>query len=88
MNKILKDKIVNINFKNLNKIYPKNIIKKMRQEDLRSFYLDKKKFMMPSEKELFTKKMLGYGSGDYPSGNEFLVEKKGGKLSFINFDLK
>ena len=58
----------------------------MRQEDLRIFFIDKKKFMLPKEKSLFEKKLLGKGSSNYPSGNEFFVERKGGKLKFINFD--
>ena len=75
----------NIQFKNIEKIFPnKNIIKKMRQEDLRIFYLDKKKFMLPKEKQKFENELLG--QGNYPSGNEFFVERKGGKLKFINFD--
>ena len=77
----------NIQFKNINKIFPnKNIIKKMRQEDLRIFYLEKKKFMLPAEEKRFVTKLLGKEAASYPSGNEFLVERKGGKLKFTNFD--
>ena len=78
--------IINLNFKNIDKIFPKNIIKKMRQEDLRIFYIDKKEFMQPNEEKQFVKKMIGIRAESYPSGNEFLVERKAGKLKFINFD--
>ena len=78
--------MVNINFEKIDKMMPNNIIKKMRQEDLRQFLIAKRKFMTTKEENNFTKKMLGKGSVDYPSGSEFLVERQGGKLKFINFE--
>ncbi len=76
--------MVNIKFNNAHKMLPKNIIKKMRQEDLRLFLLEKKKFMLPNEQKRFEKEILGQGS--YPSGNELLVERIGKKIKFTNFD--
>jgi len=75
----------NINFRNINRIFPKGIIKKMRQEDLIGFYVDKRQFMSQREKELFSRKILGSGTTNFPAGSELLVERKGGKLSFIDF---
>jgi len=74
----------NLNFENIDKIFPKTIIQKMRQEDLIGFYVDKKQFMNQTEKELFSKKILGCGANNFPAGSELLVERKGGKLSFTN----
>jgi hypothetical protein len=84
--KILKDKIVNLNFKNINKMFPKDVIRKMRQEDLRTFLVKNKKFMSKQEEDIYFKRIIGTGSDVFPAGNEFLVERKGGRLKFINFD--
>ena len=73
-----------IRFKNIEKIFPKNIIRKMRQEDLQKFFIDKKRFMTKLEREEFEKDI--FGQGTFPSGNEFLVERNKGKLKFIRFD--
>lgn len=79
-------KTTNLNFKNINKIFPKSIIKKMRQEDLRIFYLNKKKFMLSKEKRRFENKIFGQGEGFVSCWIILLVERKGKKLKFINFD--
>ena len=73
-----------IRFKNIEKIFPKNIIKKMRQEDLQKFFIDKKRFMTKSEIKDFEKNI--FGQGTFPSGNELLVERNKSKLKFIRFD--
>ena len=58
----------------------------MRQEDLRQFLLAKRKHMTSKEADNFTEKMLYKGASSYPSGNEFLVERSGGKLKFTRFE--
>jgi len=78
--------MVNLNFKNIDKMLPENVIKKMRQEDLRQFLLTKRKHMTTKEADQFTKKMLYQGADSYPSGNEFLVERSGNKLCFNRFE--
>ena len=73
--------MVNINFKNIGKIFRKDRIQKMRTEDLRLFYKNKSSYMTPIEKKRFEKKFF-----DRDSGHEFFVERKGGTLKFHKFD--
>lgn len=77
-------KKTSINFKNINKIFPKDTIKKMRQEDLIGFYVDNKHLMTQKERVIYSKKILGSGANNFPAGSELLVEKKGGRLSFLD----
>ena len=79
-------KVINLEFKNIGKMFSKDKIQKMRQEDLRTFLVNNKKFMTKKEEDNFMEKLIGTGAESYPSGNEFFVERKGGSLRFINFD--
>ena len=61
-------------------MFPKNIIKKMRIEDLRTFYIENKEHMSSQEKRKFENSFFNKNQG-----YELLVERKGGKLSFTDF---
>lgn len=79
-------KVINLQFKNIGKMFSRDKVQKMRQEDLRTFLVKNKKFMSKKEEDNFMKKLIGIGAESYPSGNEFFVMRKDGKLKFINFD--
>ena len=61
-------------------MFPGNIIKKMRTEDLRGFFLDQNKNMTKQEARTFEDTFF-----NKPPAHEFLVERKKNKLKFIDF---
>jgi hypothetical protein len=76
--------MVNLEFKKADKMLPKSVIRKMRQEDLRKFLVENKKFMSPVEQKKYKKEI--FGQGTYPCGNELLVERVGNKIKFRRFE--
>ena len=76
-----KDKIIEMHFKNANKMFPNKVIKKMRREDLRKFFLDNDKKMLNKERREFEDEFFGK-----TSGNEFFVERNRKTIKFTNFD--
>jgi len=82
----LKDRILNMQFKNIDKIFQKGKISKMRTEDLIGMYATKKRFMLKDEKDIWNQKIFGTGCNQFPFGHELLMERKGGKLKLTSME--